>query len=99
MLRHIVLGLLGLAVVSALPTDAAPPPKRWSVGGVWVAPGQLVDDYHVYGLDWTHDEIKYYVDGVVTHGQGEVLITENLQVLTGEAEYGQPVIQRVFDIE
>ena len=27
MLRHIVLGLLGLAVVSVLPTDAAPPPK------------------------------------------------------------------------
>jgi Icc protein len=34
-----------------------------------------------------------------THGQGEAQITENLQVLTGEAEYGQPVIQRVFDIE
>jgi predicted MPP superfamily phosphohydrolase len=34
-----------------------------------------------------------------THGQGEVQITENLHVLTGEAEYGQPVIQRVFDIE
>jgi len=27
MLRHIVLGLLGLAVVSALAADAAPPPK------------------------------------------------------------------------
>ena len=34
-----------------------------------------------------------------THGQGEVQISENLQVLTGEAEYGHPVIQRVFDIE
>ncbi len=34
-----------------------------------------------------------------THGQGEVQITENIQVLTGEAEYGNPVIQRVFDIE
>lgn len=34
-----------------------------------------------------------------THGKGEVQITENLQVLTGEAEYGQPVIQRVFEIE
>jgi Icc protein len=34
-----------------------------------------------------------------THGQGEVQVTENLHVLTGEAEYGQPVIQRVFDIE
>ena len=34
-----------------------------------------------------------------THGQGEVQISENLQVLTGEAEYGHPVIQRVLDIE
>lgn len=34
-----------------------------------------------------------------THGQGEVQISENLQVLTGEAEYGQPVVQRVFEIE
>lgn len=34
-----------------------------------------------------------------THGQGEVQVTENLEVLTGEAEYGRPVIQRVFDIE
>ncbi len=33
-----------------------------------------------------------------THGSGEVQITENLQVLTGGAEYGKPVIQRIFDI-
>jgi predicted MPP superfamily phosphohydrolase len=34
-----------------------------------------------------------------THGQGEVQITENLQVLTGEAEYGHPLIQQILDIE
>lgn len=34
-----------------------------------------------------------------THGQGEVQISENLRVLTGEAEYGQPVIQQVIEIE
>ena len=39
--------------------------RHWSVGGVWVAPWRLADDYHVYGLDWEKDEIKYYVDGVV----------------------------------
>jgi beta-glucanase (GH16 family) len=39
--------------------------KHWSVGGMWVAPWRLADNYHVYGLDWTPEEIKYYVDGVV----------------------------------
>ena len=39
--------------------------KHWSVGGVWVAPWRLADEYHVYGLEWTPEEIKYYVDGVV----------------------------------
>jgi len=39
--------------------------KHWSVGGVWVAPWRLADHYHVYGLDWTPDEIRYYVDGVL----------------------------------
>ncbi len=43
------------------------PTKRehWSVGGVWVAPWRLADDYHVYGLEWTADELQYFVDGVV----------------------------------
>lgn len=39
--------------------------KHWSVGGVWVAPWRLADDYHIYGLEWTPGEIKYFVDGVV----------------------------------
>jgi 3',5'-cyclic AMP phosphodiesterase CpdA len=34
-----------------------------------------------------------------THGQGEVQVTENMSVLTGDAEYRKPMIQRVFDIE
>ena len=33
-----------------------------------------------------------------THGTGEVRILENLHVLTGGAEYGNPVIQRILDI-
>ncbi len=39
--------------------------KHWSAGGVWMAPWRLADDYHVYGLQWMPDEIRYYVDGVV----------------------------------
>jgi len=38
--------------------------EHWQVGGAWVAPWRLADDYHVYGLDWRKDEITYYVDGV-----------------------------------
>jgi len=39
--------------------------QHWSVGGVWVAPWRLADDYHVYGLHWGEDDIEYYVDGVL----------------------------------
>jgi hypothetical protein len=34
-------------------------------GGKWIAPWRLADDYHVYGLGWNAEEIKYFVDGVV----------------------------------
>ena len=33
-----------------------------------------------------------------THGSGEVQVTDNLRVLTGGAEYGHPVVHRIFDI-
>jgi hypothetical protein len=39
--------------------------KHWSVGGVWEAPWRFADVYHVYGLEWNQDEIKYFVDGVL----------------------------------
>ncbi len=38
--------------------------KHWSVGDHWVAPWRVADDYHVYGLEWTPEEIVNYVDGV-----------------------------------
>jgi beta-glucanase (GH16 family) len=39
--------------------------EHWSVGGVWEAPWRPADDYHVYGLDWRPEEIRYFVDGVL----------------------------------
>ncbi|MBC8041424.1 MAG: family 16 glycosylhydrolase [Opitutaceae bacterium] len=38
--------------------------RHWSVGGVWMAPWNLADDFHTYGLEWDDKELSYYVDGV-----------------------------------
>ena len=38
---------------------------HWSIGGRWMTPWNLEDDYHIYGLDWASDYIRYYVDGVL----------------------------------
>ncbi|MBL7188604.1 MAG: family 16 glycosylhydrolase [Phycisphaerae bacterium] len=39
--------------------------EHWSRHGAWVAPSNLADDYHTYGLEWDSDEIKWYFDGVL----------------------------------
>ena len=39
--------------------------RHWNVGGTWEAPWDLADDFHVYGLQWDREELKYYVDGVL----------------------------------
>ena len=39
--------------------------KNVSAGGTWKAQFHFADDYHVFGLEWTPDFIKYYVDGVI----------------------------------
>ena len=39
--------------------------KHWSVGSAFVAPANLCDDFHVYGLEWDEKELKFYFDGVL----------------------------------
>jgi hypothetical protein len=39
--------------------------KHFSMGEVWIAPSELADDYHTYGLQWEEDKIQWYFDGVL----------------------------------
>ncbi|MFZ1937301.1 MAG: family 16 glycosylhydrolase [Thermoguttaceae bacterium] len=40
-------------------------PAHFSVGDAWIAPWRLADDWHVYGLDWSKKELRFFVDGVL----------------------------------
>jgi len=39
--------------------------KPWSLHSVWIAPWNLADDYHVYGLNWNEKTIEWYINGVL----------------------------------
>ena len=47
--------------VMATPTEK----RHWSIGKDWEAPWKLAQDFHVYGLEWDKDDVKYYIDGVL----------------------------------
>jgi len=46
-----------------------------------------------------HKKTKFVVLCGHTHSGGKIKIGKNIEVLTGEARYGKPQIQRVFDIK
>lgn len=37
--------------------------RHWNIGGRWIAPWRLADDFHVYGFRWDKDMCEYFVDG------------------------------------
>lgn len=41
--------------------------KHWQKTQEWKAPFNIVDDYHIYALEWNKDVIKWWVDGQVVH--------------------------------
>src|SRR5437588_12069709 len=43
------------------PTDS----KHQQIGDAWIAPVDLADDFHVYGLEWDEKELKFYLDGAM----------------------------------
>ncbi|MEM6551135.1 MAG: family 16 glycosylhydrolase [Planctomycetota bacterium] len=38
--------------------------NKWNRGGNWRSGFRFADDYHVFGLEWTPEQIVYYVNGV-----------------------------------
>lgn len=43
------------------PTDST----HHQIGDAWIAPTDLADDFHVYGLEWDEKELKFYFDGAL----------------------------------
>jgi len=39
--------------------------RHWNIGGTWKAPFKFDEAFHIYGLEWGPEHIRWYVDGAV----------------------------------
>ena len=65
--------------------------------GIWMAPWKFADDFHVFGLEWSEDWVRYYVDGVLVH-EVENTLMHSHQYLILDSEvihgwFGDPVAE------
>jgi beta-glucanase (GH16 family) len=64
--------------------------EHWAVGGVWVAPWRLADDYHVYGFEWGKEELKWFVDGVLVRSVENTHWHQPLSLIFDSETFGMP---------
>ena len=43
--------------------------QHWAVGSAWKSSWKLGDDFHTYGFDWSKDQLRWFVDGVLVRAQ------------------------------
>ncbi len=67
---------------------------HWHKSVIWEAPYNLSKEFHVYGLEWDRDEIKYSVDGKVVRQEKNTHwhqpLTLNFDSETFEGWFGLP---------
>jgi beta-glucanase (GH16 family) len=39
--------------------------RHWQLGSFWEAPWRWAEDFHVFGFEWTQEELRWYVDGLL----------------------------------
>ena len=73
--------------------DGNPSDDNWAPHFTCVAAGEVLRQFAQ-----RHPQKHMTVLCGHTHSSGSVQIRDNLEVLTGDAEYGQPKVQRLFDV-
>lgn len=51
------------------PKDKGDVDEHFNINAKYQLPFQLQDDFHVWGLEWTEDYIRFYIDGVLFREQ------------------------------